>query len=60
MLELSTPDAPASAVRREGDLLVADLEAGQTLTLCLPGVPVDPGAAFNAVRASDAGRLGLR
>ena len=65
-LRLRNPfgDAPFVAsgahVRRDGDLLLADLGAGQTLTLCLEGETPDLSASIARVRNSDTSRLGLR
>jgi hypothetical protein len=45
---------------RDGDLLVADLAAGQELVFCLPGESGDVEGAASTVHASDTSRLGLR
>jgi len=47
-------------LRREGDVFVGDLAAGQVVTLALEGESVDLGGAVKAVRGSDTSRLGLR
>jgi alpha-L-fucosidase 2 len=47
-------------VRREGDDLVADLQAGQVVTFALSGFSVNLDQAAEAVRAADTSRLGLR
>lgn len=65
-LRLRDPFAGETAVvtgaklRREGDLLVGEMAAGQRVVLCLEGETGDMDAAIAAVQASDAGRLGLR
>jgi len=47
-------------LRRDGDLFVGDLEAGQEVVLSLPGEGGDLDAAASAVQGSDTSRLGLR
>ncbi len=65
-LRLRNPfgDAPietsGAALRREGDLWVADLAKGQEATLWLKGEPAGFGEAIKSARASDASRFGLR
>jgi hypothetical protein len=52
--------ASGAALEREGELWVAELEAGQEVVLCLPGETGDLDAAVTGVRTSDTSRLGLR
>lgn len=65
-LRLRDPFAggPFSAVgadlRREGDLLIADLDAGQEVTLVRQGEEANLERSAALVRASDCSRLGLR
>ncbi len=47
-------------LRREGDLYVGELAAGQPVVLCLEGETGDLAAAISAVKSSDTSRLGLR
>lgn len=49
-----------AALRRQGDLLIGELFAGQEVILCRDGETGDLGAAAAAVRNSDTSRLGLR
>lgn len=47
-------------LRRDGDLLIGELAAGQMVTLWLPGEMGDLARAADDVRQSDTSRLGLR
>ena len=47
-------------LRREGDLYVGELAAGQEVVLCVEGETGDIDAAIAAVDSSDTSRLGLR
>ena len=53
-------DVTGTELRCEGDLLLANLAAGQTVTLCAVGETVDLAAAVQCARTSDISRLGLR
>jgi len=67
LLQLKNPfddeariEVSGAELRREADLLSADLAAGQTVTLCVEGVTVDIAEAVQCVKASETSRLGLR
>ena len=47
-------------VRRQGDLIIADMARGQKITLRRAGITVNLGEAVARVRASDASLLGLK
>jgi alpha-L-fucosidase 2 len=49
-----------SCVRREGDDLIADLKAGQEVTMTRPGPPIGLGEAVEAAGSGGVPRFGLR